>query len=183
MLKKLLFAAIVLAVVLGVVIAVQPADFRITRSAQVAAPADVVFAQVNDLHKWEEWSPWAKLDPAMKQTYEGAPVGVGASYTWEGNNEVGAGRSTIVESRPGERVGLKLDFTRPFAATNNVEFTFQPEGAGTVVTWTMTGTKNFLCKGIHMVIDVDKMCGGQFEQGLAKLKKIAENEAKGPQGT
>ncbi len=165
-----------LIIALVVLIITRPSDFRVSRSATIAAPAAAVFAQVNDLHQWEAWSPWAKIDPAMKQTYEGAPTGVGSSYTWSGNNEVGEGRSTIVESRPNELVKFKLEFVRPFAGTNDVEFSFQPAGDKTTVTWAMSGKNNFMGKAVGLVMDCEKMCGDQFEQGLASLKAIVEGK-------
>src|SRR5258708_31056603 len=102
MLKIILIALAVIVVVFVAIVAVQPSDFRITRSATIAAPPEAVFAQVNGLHNWEAWSPWAKLDPAAKNTYERPAAGVGAAFTWAGNNKVGAGRMTITESPPTE---------------------------------------------------------------------------------
>ena len=174
MLVKILIALAVLVAGLVVVIALQPADFRVSRTATIAAPAPVVFAQVNDFHNWAAWSPWAKLDPAMKQTYEGAAAGPGAVYAWVGNREVGEGRMTIVESRPGDLVRVRLDFVKPFAGTSVAEFTFRPEGDRTAVTWTMTGEKNFVAKGIHLVMNMDRTIGDQFDKGLAAMKTVAE---------
>lgn len=167
-------AAIV--VVLVIVIAVQPADFRVTRSGTIAAPPADVFAQVNDLHKWEAWSPWAKLDATMKQTYDGAPAGVSAVYSWNGNSNVGEGRMTITESRPSGFIRIKLEFMRPFAGVNDVTFTFKLEGEQTVVTWTMAGTKNFITKAFGLVMSMDKMVGGMYEQGLAQMKVVVEGK-------
>jgi hypothetical protein len=174
MLVKILIALAVVVAGLVVVIALQPADFRVSRSATIAAPAPVVFAQVNDFHNWTAWSPWAKLDPAMKQTYEGAAAGPGAVYAWVGNREVGEGRMTIVESRPSDLIRVKLDFVKPFAGTSVAEFTFRPEGDRTAVTWTMTGEKNFVAKAIHLVMNMDRMIGDQFDRGLAAMKTVAE---------
>lgn len=165
-------AAIVLLLV--VVVAMQPSDFRITRSAIINAPAVAVFEQVNDLHKWEAWSPWEKLDPNMKRTYGGQPAGVGASYSWSGDDNVGEGTTTIAANRPSESVQIKLEFVRPFACSNDVEFTFVPEGEQTKVTWSMTGQNGFMAKAFGLICDMDKMVGGQFEEGLANLKKVAE---------
>ncbi len=129
---------------------------------------------MNDFHKWEAWNPWGKIDPAMKQTYEGAPAGTGAIYTWIGNKEVGEGRMTIIESRPSDLIRIKIEFFKPFAATNTAEFTFKPEGNQTAVTWSMSGNKNFMAKAIHLFMNMDKMIGGQFEKGLAEMKSIVE---------
>lgn len=157
-----------------IVASLQPADFRVSRSATIAAPPAVVFEQVNDLTKWNAWSPWAKLDPNAKNTFEGPPAGVGASFAWDGNNEVGAGRMTITESRPGELVAMKLDFTKPFTASNLTEFSFKPEGNQTAVTWTMSGKNGLIGKCMHLVVDCDKMMGSQFEKGFENLKAIVE---------
>ena len=102
MIWKILIALVVIVVGLVTVIALQPARYRVSRSTTIAAPAPVVFGQVNDFHRWTAWSPWEKIDPAMKRTYEGPPAGVGASYAWAGKGEVGEGRMTIVESRPSD---------------------------------------------------------------------------------
>ena len=173
MLTKILLVIAALLVGLVVVIALRPADFRISRSALIAAPPEVTFAQVNDLHKWEAWSPWAKLDPAAKQTYEGPPAGTGASFAWDGNNKVGAGKMTITDSRPSEFVRLRLEFLKPFKAVNTAELTFAPEGQQTRVTWTMSGKNNFMSKAVGLVINCDKMVGGDFEKGLASLNSAA----------
>ena len=176
MLKTILIALVVIVVLFLVVVAMQQSEFQIARTTTISAPASVVFAQVNDFHKWEAWNPWGKIDPAMKQTYEGEPAGVGAIYTWAGNREVGEGGMTITESRPNDLIRIKLEFFKPFAATNNVEFTFKPEGDQTAVTWSMTGKNNFIAKAVHLVMDMDKMVGGQFEKGLASLKSVAERK-------
>jgi Polyketide cyclase / dehydrase and lipid transport len=178
MLKIILIALVVIVVVLVVMIALQPSDFRVARSTPISAAPPAVFAQVNDFHKWEAWNPWGKIDPAMKHAYEGAPAGSGAVYTWAGNNEVGEGRMTIIESRPSELIRIKLEFFKPFAATNTAEFTFKPEGNQTAVTWSMFGDKNFMAKAVHLFMNMDKMTGGQFEKGLVSMKSIVEGAPK-----
>ncbi|MFL5243495.1 MAG: SRPBCC family protein [Gemmataceae bacterium] len=167
---------VIAAVVLALVgfIAMRRADFCITRSATMSAPPAAVFAQVNDFHNWDAWSPWAKLDPNMKQTYEGAPAGTGAVYMWNGDNKVGEGRMTILESQPSHLIRIKLEFMRPFAATNISEFTFKPEDNKTVVTWSMSGRHNFMAKAFMLFMNMDKMVGGDFEKGLASMKAIVE---------
>lgn len=174
MFRNVLIAVAVVVLVFVAVVATRPPEFRIERKAVIAAPAAAVFTQVNELRKWEAWSPWAKRDPAMKQTYEGPAAGTGAIATWAGNHEVGEGRMTIVESRPNELIRIKLDFLKPFAATHTAEFTFTPEGDRTNVTWSMSGQNNLLAKAIHLFIDMDKMVGKDFEAGLAAMKALAE---------
>ena len=180
--KKLGIALGVLAMLIGaflVLVAMQPAEFAIERSAQIAAPPAKVFALVNDFHQWEGWSPWAKLDPEMKTTFSGPDSGVDAAYAWVGNSEVGEGKMTITESTPTERVVIRLEFLKPFEATNSATFSFAPEGDGTKVTWRMDGTNNFVGKAFGLLMDMDGMVGGSFEQGLAAMKGIAESTGKG----
>jgi uncharacterized protein YndB with AHSA1/START domain len=174
MLPYILIAVAVVIVLLIVIVAMQPAEFRLVRSTTISAPPAVVFAQVNDFHEWDAWSPWAKLDPAMKTTYEGPPAGAGASYHWLGNNKVGEGRMTIVESRPSDLVRIKLEFMKPFKATNEATFTFKPQGNQTLVEWSMTGTRNFMFKLVQMIMSMEKLVGPMFEQGLAAMKAQAE---------
>jgi len=178
MLKKILggiaaVLAVLIVVFLGVV-AMQPSRFRVERTTTMSAPPGRVFAQVNDFHKWEAWSPWAKLDPAAKNTFEGPSEGTGASFHWSGNDEVGEGKMTILESRPGEMVRIKLDFVKPFASTCDINFTLKPEGDRTTVTWGMAGANSFICKAMCLFMDMDKMVGGMYEKGLAQMKTIVE---------
>lgn len=173
MLALLAIAAVVI-VVLVIVIASQPAEFAVTRTAVLAAPPAKVFALVNELRQWESWSPWAKLDPNVRNTFEGPASGTGAVFAWDGNSKVGAGKMTILESRPDALVRLRLEFIRPFANTNLAEFTFAPEGEGTRVTWTMTGRKNFVSKAMCLVMNMDKLIGGDFERGLTQLGTLAK---------
>ena len=174
MLKIILITVAVIIAVFAVVVALQPAEFRVARSATMSAPAQVVYAQVEDLRKWEAWNPWQKIDPAMKLTFAGPATGPGASYSWVGNNQVGEGRLTIMESRPNDLVRIKLEFMKPFAATNTATFTFKSDGDKTTVIWSMEGRNNFIAKALHLVMNMDKMVGGQFEKGLADLKLVAE---------
>lgn len=177
MLKKLLIALVVIGVIIAVVAgvaAMQPSDFRVERSATMNAPPAAVFEQVNDFHKWEAWSPWAKLDPAAKNSFEGASSGKGAIFKWDGNNEVGKGSMTLTESKPNDLIRIRLDFEKPFAGTNTAEFTFKPEGSQTVVTWSMYGQKCFVSKVFCLFMNMDKMIGSKFEEGLASMKSIVE---------
>jgi uncharacterized protein YndB with AHSA1/START domain len=174
MLIKILAGLAVLILLFVVVVALRPDHMRVTRSASIAAPPEAVFAQVNNLHQWEFWSPWVKLDPNAKTTYEGPDAGVGAAFTWDGNSKVGAGRMTITESRPNELVRFRLDFAKPLNGTQTAEFTFKPEGGQTTVTWAMFGECNFVGKAMGLLFNCDKMVGTQFEQGLADMKHLTE---------
>ncbi len=174
MLKKISLAVAVIVVVFLVVVLIQPNEFKVQRSATIAAAPAVLFELVNDAKKFEQWNPWAKLDPNIKNTYSGPPSGVGAACSWSGNDEVGAGTSTIIESKPNELVRQKLEMTRPMASTCTVEFTFKPEGDKTIVTWKMFGPQPFVGKAMSLFIDCEKMCGDQFEKGLMELAAAAQ---------
>ena len=177
---------IVLALVIGVlfvVAALRPAEFRVSRKGLVSAPADVVFPHVNNLHNWEAWSPWAKLDPAAKTTYSGPAEGKDAAFSWSGNNKIGEGKMTITESRPRELVRFQLDFLRPFKATNTAEFTFKPAGDQTEVTWNMSGKCNFVARLFGLFVNCDKMVGAQFEKGLADLNTTVRAGSSVPAGS
>ncbi len=178
MLKRAFIGLIVVLAVFAIIVAMQKADYRITRSATMAAPADVIFAQINDFHNWDAWSPWAKLDPNVKNSFEGAPSGTGAIFSWSGNEQVGIGKMTITDSKPSEHVGIKLDFEKPMQSTANVDYNLKAEGEKTNVTWSMDGKKSFLEKAFCMFMDMDKMVGGQMEQGLGKIKEVSEAKSK-----
>ena len=153
-------------------VALRPADFRLERSATIAAPAMALFEQVNDHHKFAVWNPFMKLDPNVKNTYSGPDSGVGAACSWDGNSKIGAGSATIIESKPGELVRQRMDWLRPMKGTSTVEFTFKPAGEKTVVTWAMYGKNGFMGKLVSLFMNCEKMVGPQFEQGLAELGKV-----------
>ena len=172
MLKKILLILAAIIVVFLSATAFQPADFRITRKAVIPAPPAAVFAQINDFHNWQAWSPWARLDPNAKNSFDGPASGVGSKFSWSGNNEVGEGSMKITASKPDESVVMDLVFTKPFAATNLTEFTMKPEGGGTELTWSMSGKNNFIGKAVSLFINCDKMVGTKFEEGFANLKGV-----------
>ncbi len=172
MLKTFLLLLAAVAAFAGYV-ALQPSEFRIARTGRINAPQDKVFDHVNDFHKWQEWSPWAKLDPNAKATFEGAAAGNGASFSWSGNNDVGEGKMTITDSRANDYIKMALDFSKPMEANNIAEFTFKPDGAGaTQMTWVMSGQNNFLARAMCLVFNADKMVGGQFEKGFENLNAV-----------
>jgi hypothetical protein len=169
---------LVLVLVLGgasAYVATRPDAYHVERSTTVAAPVATVFGVVDDLATWKDWSPWDKRDPAMKKTLTATTTGVGASYAWEGNKEVGKGKMTIVDSRPNERVAQKLEFIEPFQSVAEVSFAFKTNSPdSTKVTWAMDGKHNFISKAMCVIKPMDKMIGPDFEDGLTGLKRVAE---------
>lgn len=178
MLKKILIGLAVVIAAILVIAAFQPSTYRVERSITIAAPPAVPFASVNELAKWRPWSPWEKMDPAMKRTFSGPAAGVGAVYAWEGNSEVGSGRMTVLESRPAELIRIKLEFFQPMEGVSEAVFAFKPEAGRTAVTWSMTGANNYVGKLFCLFMNMDKMIGGDFEKGLASLKALSESSAK-----
>jgi hypothetical protein len=172
MLKKILLGLTVFVVGFCVIVAMRPADFRVVRSTTISAAPDAVFPHINDLKKWQEWSPWAKIDPNCKVAFEGPVAGQGAKFSWAGNNDVGAGSMTITESKSPDVVRIKLAFLKPMEGDSDVVFTLKPEGSGTLVTWQMDSKNGFAAKAFGLFVDCEKMCGDQFEQGFKNLKEV-----------
>lgn len=177
MLKRILLVALAIVALFFVYVATQPSTFRVERSAIIVAPSDVVFGQINNFRNWESWSPWAKLDPNAKTTFEGPEAGKGAVFRWAGNSDVGEGSMTVVDSMPNDHIKIRLAFEKPWAAESDTEFMIRADGPRTVVTWVMSGERGFFEKAMCVFMNGDKMIGGSFEQGLANLKKIAESKA------
>ncbi len=176
MLIKILAIAAVLIIVLIVVIIMQPDTFRVSRSITIAAPAATIFSHINTVKNWQAWSPWVKMDPQAQYGFAGPDSGVGAITRWTGTKS-GQGSSTITDSKPNELIIFRLDFIKPMPGTNTTEFLFKPDGDNTIVTWTMFGPANFIAKAMGLIMNCEKMVGGQFEQGLADLKRIVEAKA------
>ena len=169
----------VVAVVGGFLVyaATRPDSFRVERTVTINAPPERIFPLVNDFQRWGAWSPFEKKDPGMKRTMSGVSSGEGAVYEWDGNKEIGQGRMEIVESVPPSRITLTLDFTRPFKAHNIVDFTLEPWGNSTQVTWAIHGPSPFISKVMGIVLNMDKMIGKDFEAGLAALKTVSEQQS------
>jgi uncharacterized protein YndB with AHSA1/START domain len=173
MLTAIIVILVVVVAILGFA-ATRPGVFRVERSATIDAPSERIFPLINDFHEWEKWSPYERLDPTMKRTFSGSSLGKGAIYGWEGNGKAGAGRMEIEDSAAPSKVSIKLDFTRPFRASNHVAFTLLQEGNSTDVTWAMEGSSPFMAKLMGLFINMDRMIGKDFERGLANLKAVTE---------
>lgn len=177
MLKAVAIVAAVLAIgIAGVLVfaLIKPDTFRVERSLAVKAPADAIYPLVADFHRWTAWSPYEGRDPAMKRTFGATAQGKGATYAWDGNNNVGAGHMEILEAKASSKLRIKLDFERPFEGHNTAEFTFVPQGDATLVTWVMSGPAPFLSKVMQVFVNMDSMIGKDFEAGLIGLKKLTE---------
>ncbi|MCB1485407.1 MAG: SRPBCC family protein [Hyphomicrobiaceae bacterium] len=177
MLKWLAAALVAILTAFGIYIALQPSQYTITREAHINAPPEAVFAQVNDYHNWQQWSPWAKLDPDAKSTFDGAPSGQGAVFGWAGNSDVGEGKMTITDSKPNERIAMRLEFVKPMPGTSQTVFTFAPDGDGTRMTWTMSGESSFAGRIVCAFVDMDKMVGSMFEKGMANLDALLKSKS------
>lgn len=170
--------AVIIAVIVAAILilaAMKPDTFVVQRSVLINAPAAKIYSLIDDYRNWGSWSPYEKLDPAMKRKFSGAPNGPGSIYEWEGNKNIGSGRMEILEASP-SRISIKLDFLAPFEAHNMAEFTLRPEGNATVVTWAMRGPVPYKFKIMHVIMNMDKMVGGQFDEGLANMKAVAESK-------
>lgn len=178
MFRKLLFfvlSALVGAIVVVVGLASRyPDHFVMARKIEIDASPAAVFAQINDFHNWQEWSPWAKIDPQAKATFEGPASGEGAVFGWDGNAEVGQGTMKIVKSRPDALIDIEMRFVKPMEDTAAVQFTFVPVDGKTLVEWSMSGKRDLLGKTICMCMNMDRMVGAKFEEGLASIKKRVE---------
>ena len=174
MLKTIAIVVVVAIVATLVYAATRPDNFRVQRSTSIKAPPEKIFALINDFHRWDSWSPWEKMDPAMKRTYSGAASGKGTMYAWQGNSKVGEGRMEIADASPPSKVTIKLDFVKPIEGHNTAEFTLEPKGGSTNVTWLMYGPSAYIAKVIGIFVSMDKMIGDDFEAGLANLKSVAE---------
>ena len=174
MLKSVIIVLVVAgAAILGYA-ATRPDTFRVERAVSIKAPPEKIFPLINDFHKWAGWSPWEKLDPAMKRTHSGAAEGKGAAYAWEGNSKVGEGRMEILESSPPSKIVIKLDFIKPIEGHNTAEYTLVAKGDTTEVTWVMHGPSPFISKVMHVFVSMDSLIGKDFEAGLADMKALAE---------
>lgn len=171
----ILWALLALLLLVLLTAATRPDSFRVERVLQLGAPAATVHAAINDFRSWAAWSPWEKIDPTMQRTYSGEASGKGAVYAWSGNGKAGAGRMEILQSAP-ECITIRIDFFKPFAASNTVEFTLTAEGNGTRVCWAMFGPSPYISKLMGLVFNLDKMIGKDFEAGLQNMRAVTQSQ-------
>ena len=173
MLKKIGLVLLALVAAVLVFAATRPGSFSVERRIVIQAPADRILPLISDFHRWADWSPWEKIDPAMKRSFGGPPAGVGATYGWQGNQEVGSGRMAVRQATPG-KVSIQLDFIEPFEGHNTADFLLAPKDGGTELRWVMSGPATFVTKLMGVFVSMDRMIGPDFEKGLAQLKAVAE---------
>ena len=162
MFKKIAIAVAVIIAAVLIYAGTRPDTFRVERTASIKAPPERLFAMINDLQNWRAWSPYEKKDPAMKRTLSAPTGGKGAKYAWDGNKDVGQGQMEIVESTPPSKVTIKLDFLKPFEAHNTAEFTLEPQGEATAVTWSIYGPQPYVSKLMSIFLDFDTMIGQEL---------------------
>jgi hypothetical protein len=173
MLKKIGLGLAVLVAALLLFATTRPDSFSVERRIVIQSPADKIQPLIADFHRWSDWSPWEKLDPAMKRSFGGPAAGVGATYGWQGNKDVGSGRMEVKSAAP-DKVSIQLDFIEPFEGHNMTDFTLAPKDGGTEVRWLMVGPAPFITKLMTVFVSMDSMVGKDFEKGLAQLKVAAE---------
>lgn len=166
-------AAVVLIVGVIAFITSRPDTFLITRTRQLDASPDAVYALINNFSLWRQWSPYENVDPNMERQYEGPAAGVGARYSYKGNRNIGVGRMEILESKPGERIDIRLEFIEPFAAVNQASFVLEAVDKGTRVTWSMSGPNTFMGKAMMAFGFMESFIGKQLEKGLTDLEPAA----------
>lgn len=175
MFKKI---ALGLAIIIGGLFAFaafQPAEYTIAREVSVNATADTLFPYLNNQEKVNSWMPWKDMDAGLKMTFEGPTDGVGAKSLWQSEGRMGVGSAEVIESIPNQSVKTKITYVKPMAFTQVSEMSLSPGPDGsTKVRWAVTGHNNLLGRVMCLFMDMDKMVGTNFEQGLSKLKTSAE---------
>ena len=174
MIKRLAIVVVGLVAALLAFAATRPDTFRVQRATSIKAPPEKIYPLIDDFHRWGSWSPWEKMDPTMKRTLSGPASGKGAVYEWDGNGNVGKGRMEITDASPPSKVTIRLDFIKPLEGHDIAEFTLEPKGDSTHVTWDMHGPNPYVAKVMSIFVSMDRMVGKQFETGLADLKTVAE---------
>lgn len=183
MLEIFLFLAVGLAVLIAGVLAFAASrldTFHVARSIGIKAPPQAIFPLINDLKQFATWSPYERKDPDMHRAFSGPDSGKGQRYDWEGDSNVGKGWLLIADSAEPERVDIDLNMVKPMRATNRVTFTLVPKGEITTVTWELRGRAPLIARAMQLFVDMDRMCGNDFEIGLATLQSMTEGTTTAP---
>jgi uncharacterized protein YndB with AHSA1/START domain len=174
LLKGLLIVAVLLIAAFVIIGFFLPKVATVERSTTIAAAPETILGLADGFKRFNEWSPWASLDPATKYTYSGPERGVGARMEWSSDNpDVGQGSQEIIAVEPGRSVTSALDLGMDTPTTTKMVLT--PEGSGTRVTWTLTTDFSSSLIGRYFGLALDSMVGPDYERGLAKLKALAES--------
>ena len=175
MLKTIALIAVAGIALVLIAAAFRPDTYRVQRSMRIAAAPAAIHPFINNMAAVNSWSPFVKKDPQIRGTYRGPAEGPGAAYDFQGNREVGTGSIEITGSTP-EKITMKLDMMKPMEGHNLIEFHLAPAGNATDVTWAIHGPSPYITKLMGLVFNMDKMIGGNFEQGLADLKSKVESK-------
>jgi hypothetical protein len=170
---KILIVIVLLVGLVLLFVASQPTRYIITHQITIEAPVAKVIKQVNDFHNWVDWSPWEKMDPSIKRTYEKPETGVGAVCNWVGNDSVGTGKMVITESDI-SHINVELDYQFPPIGKLFYRFDFTPNNKETLVSWQLYGDDDFSDKLNHLISGRDKTVDAYLANGLAQLKAITE---------
>lgn len=167
-----IFIGLVLLIILLAMIA--PKSYEVNRSIEINKQVSEVFKYLSSLKNQDNWSPWVQKDPNMKKSFTGTDGEVGCISAWEGNKEVGSGEQEITAVVKDEVIESQLRFLKPFKSTSDAYLKVAKAGKGTKVTWGFTGKNKFPMSIMMLFMNMDKVVGKDFEQGLAKLKTLLE---------
>jgi len=152
-----------------------PAEKTISREIVIQAPPESLFPMINHSKKMNDWMPWLESDPGVKMVFSGPDEGVGSKSEWDSPGKMGTGSAVVMESNLNQSVKTQLTYTKPIAMSQVAEVTLTPTQGGTKVTWSVECHNSFFFRLMGVLLNVDKMVGGEFEKGLNKLKLIAES--------
>ncbi len=142
-------------------------SYQVRRSLQINAPVKRVFAAIQDLKTWPEWSPWLLHEPETKVIYSEDCQQEGGFYSWDGKL-VGAGKLTHITIHPDSRIHQQIEFTRPFKSLNQVNWYFANKNGSTLIEWEMMGSLPFLFR--FMTKQVETMISKDYDLGVTLLK-------------
>jgi len=174
MLKKISLSLALILILFLAYVGMQSPKYEISRQIKIGASAEKIFPYLNNSKLAERWGPWLEVDPGAKMNYSGPEEGVGSRSDWDSGGQLGTGSATITESLPNERVGIKLEYTKPMVMSQYSEYIVQSSGGETTVIWKVRGENSFVGRMMCVFMNMDKHVGGMFEKGLANLKTLVE---------
>lgn len=172
-LKTLVLSLVALILILAVIGFALPQQVRVERAAVIAAKPATVFTYLNGFKNFNQWSPWAALDPNTKYAYEGPLMGVGAKQSWASEDpNVGNGSQEITAVEANQSITIKL--TLPDMQPSVVTYALTPEGEGTKVVWAMQADMGASPLNRWFGLLLPKFIGPDYEKGLASMKPLIE---------